>query len=201
MSILKSLLDAPSLYLLSQRILGAKKARKRCIGDYVRPQMGMRVLDIGCGPGYIVEYLQGASYFGFDTNLRYIAYARRKYGTRGKFYCQIFDTAAANELGSFDLILMMGVLHHLDDKQAMETIELCNRVLKSDGSLITLDPYRRPGESFVTEFLLNSDRGGAIRNQSDYLRLVSREFTNVDIHSRLDLFLVPYTALVMVCRP
>jgi SAM-dependent methyltransferase len=37
----------------------------------------MRVLDIGCCPGYIVEYLRGATYFGFDINPRYIAYAQK----------------------------------------------------------------------------------------------------------------------------
>jgi SAM-dependent methyltransferase len=37
----------------------------------------MRVLDIGCGPAYIVEYLRGATYFGFDINSRYIAYAQK----------------------------------------------------------------------------------------------------------------------------
>jgi SAM-dependent methyltransferase len=47
----------------------------------------MRVLDIGCGPGYMVEYLRGATYFGFDINSRYIAYAK-KYGGRGSFYRQ-----------------------------------------------------------------------------------------------------------------
>jgi SAM-dependent methyltransferase len=37
----------------------------------------MRVLDIGCGPAYIVEYLRGATYFGFDINSRCIAYAQK----------------------------------------------------------------------------------------------------------------------------
>jgi SAM-dependent methyltransferase len=201
MRTLELLLEAPPLYLLSQSILGAKKARKHCIKDYVRPRAGMRVLDIGCGPGYLVEYLAGASYYGLDVNPRYITYAKKKYGSRGNFYCQTFDDAVAKELGSFDLILMMGVLHHLDDKQAAATIELCKQVLKSEGSLITLDPYRRPDESFIAEFLLNRDRGRFIRNRSDYLRLVSSSFTNVALHTRLDLFFVPYTALVMVCRP
>jgi SAM-dependent methyltransferase len=201
MRTLELLLEAPSLYLLSQSILGAKKARKRCIEDYVRMQAGMRVLDIGCGPAYVVEYLRGATYFGFDINSRYIAYAKEKYGSRGNFYSHPFDDAAAKELEPFDLILMMGVLHHLDDKQAAATITLCKHVLNSEGSLVTLDPYRRPGESFIAEFLLNRDRGRFIRNRSDYLRLVSHAFSTVDLHPRLDLFSVPYTALVMVCRP
>ena len=50
-------LKFPSLYLLSQGILGAKRARKKCIEEYARVEPGMRVLDIGCGPGYVVQYL------------------------------------------------------------------------------------------------------------------------------------------------
>ena len=83
----------------------------------------------------------------------------KKYGSRGSFYCQTLDDAAAKELGSFDLILMVGVLHHLDDTQAAATIELYKQVLKSKGSLLTIDAYCRSGESFIAEFPLNRDRG------------------------------------------
>jgi hypothetical protein len=38
------------------------------------------------------------------------------------------------ELGSFDLILMMGVLHHLDDTQAAATTELYKQVPGAKGA-------------------------------------------------------------------
>jgi SAM-dependent methyltransferase len=87
------LLECPELYLLSQGILGGKKARKRCIQEYAYTEAGMRVLDLGCGPGYIIEYLPRVCYHGFDINARYIEYARRKYGELATFSCQNFDRA------------------------------------------------------------------------------------------------------------
>jgi hypothetical protein len=94
---------------------------------------------------------------------------------------------------------MMGVLHHLDDTQAAATVELYKRVLKSEGSLLTLDRYRRSGGSFIAEFLLNRDRG-RVHSKPIRLPAVSNSFTTVDLHARLDLFSVPYTALIMVCH-
>jgi 2-polyprenyl-3-methyl-5-hydroxy-6-metoxy-1,4-benzoquinol methylase len=58
----------------------------------------------------------------------------KKYGSRGSFYCQTLDDAAAKELGSFDLILMMGVLHHLDNTQAAATTELYKQVPGAKGA-------------------------------------------------------------------
>src|SRR2546428_778256 len=55
MRTIKDTLKFPSLYLFSQAILGAKRARKYCIDEYAWPQPGMRVRDIGCGPG--IRYL------------------------------------------------------------------------------------------------------------------------------------------------
>ena len=73
----------------------------------------------------------------------------------------------------FDLILMMGVLHHLDDTQAAATIALYKQVLKSEGSLLTIDAYCRSGGSFIAEFPLNRDRG---RVHSKPIRLPAVSF-------------------------
>ena len=205
MPILETIRDpfnSPWLYLFSQAILGAKRARKRFIKDYAQLSPGMRVLDIGCGPGYVLEYLpEEVSYCGFDTNASYIAYARRKYGARGAFYCQRFDLTMANALESFDLILMAGLLHHLDDQEAAGLLHLTRQSLRQSGSLLTLDGCYAAGQSRVAQFLLDRDRGSCIRESTAYVRLASSAFGRVDSHLRHDLFAVPYTALVMVCKP
>ena len=195
----ENLLSFPSLYLLSQAILGAKRARRKCIDEYAHPQAGMRVLDIGCGPGYVLEYLPRVAYHGFDTSEDYIAYARRKYGERGKFYCQRFDAAMAKELGPFDLVLMAGLLHHLNDAEVVDVLDVSKQSLAKNGNLITLDGCYEAGQSSIAKFLLSRDRGGFIREEPVYLRLASKVFDRVDSHVRHDLFSFPYTALVMVC--
>ncbi|HEX2122402.1 MAG TPA: class I SAM-dependent methyltransferase, partial [Thermoanaerobaculia bacterium] len=51
------LLEVPALYESVQRLLGADAARKRFVARFLRPLPGARILDIGCGPGPLLEYL------------------------------------------------------------------------------------------------------------------------------------------------
>jgi SAM-dependent methyltransferase len=198
---MSDLLRAPWLYLLSQTILGAKRARKRWVVEYVKPSPGLRVLDIGCGPGYILEYLPDVSYCGFDTSPDYIAYAKHRYGKRGKFYCQRFDAAIGAEMEPFDVVLMAGLLHHLGDLEALDLLKLIKLFLVRTGSLITLDGCYIRGQSLVAKCLLNWDRGKCVREEREYVRLASSVFGGACSYVRDDLFSIPYTALVMVCRP
>jgi len=190
----------PSLYLLTQGILGAKHARKKCIEEYARVEPGMRVLDIGCGPGYVVRYLPKVRYFGFDISAQYIKYAKQKYGTQGTFFAQRFDANMAAKLGPFDIILMAGLLHHLNDVEAVDLLDLSRRAISSTGRLITLDPCYYAHQSSVAKFLMSRDRGESIRESTEYVTLASKIFGSVEMHIREDLFFLPYTAAVMVCE-
>jgi len=193
-------LKVPSLYLLTQGLVGAKHARKKYIEEYARIEPGMRILDIGCGPGYVVQYLPKVCYFGFDISPAYINYAKQKYGARGTFFAQAFDANIAKKLGQFDVILMAGLLHHLHDSEAVGLLDLARQAVRGTGRLVTLDPCYHIHQSRIAKFLMDCDRGDSIREASEYARLASRKFGNVRLHVREDLFFFPYTAAVMVCE-
>lgn len=53
---------------------------------YLRPEPGYSILDIGCGPGDILQYLPSINYVGFDINRKCIEAARRRFGDKGTFF-------------------------------------------------------------------------------------------------------------------
>lgn len=188
-------LASPLLYLGLQRLLGAARARRVCVEEYLHPRDGQRLLDIGCGPGYVLDYLPAMEYVGFDTECHYIDYARRRYGARGMFHCRPYSVE--EWMGRFDRIVLFGLLHHLDDEQARDCLDLCRRSLNPGGKVVTLDGCYRHGQAWLARKLLDWDRGEHVRDEAGYRRLVTDAFSTVVTSVRQDLLLIPSTLLVM----
>jgi SAM-dependent methyltransferase len=198
---MKAILNSPTLYQAYQSAGGFFGARVKAISDYLALRPGMRVIDIGCGPGYILRHLpQGIDYLGFDIDEPYIDHARRSFGDRGKFHCRHFDAAAADEFAGADVVMMNGVLHHIADEELKGTLGNISGVLKSDGVLFTLDGCYREGQSRLAKWLLKNDRGKFVRDQNGYDRLLRAVFENVDLVIREDYSRVPYTFIVGTSR-
>jgi len=88
------ILKLPLVYQMFQHLGGFFDARLKAIGSYLPIKSGQKVVDIGCGPGFIVEHLpRGISYLGFDTDASYIAYAIGKHAPQlaAEFLRQIRD--------------------------------------------------------------------------------------------------------------
>ena len=172
-----SILNSPKIYLLSQYMIGAMSARRLTLENYAGIQPGLRILDIGCGPGYIVEYLPKCEYVGFDLDERYIAYAKDHYGDRHQFHCRTFDAEQVENFEKFDLVLMNGLLHHVDDDLAHELIKLSRNALKEDGKLLSLDGCYKQGQSSLARYLLDKDRGQYVRQEEGYRVLAQSVFS------------------------
>src|SRR5687767_15193431 len=115
-----SLLSHPSVYVWSQSLLGGTRARLIALTEFRTTNSPLRILDIGCGPGYLSQYFPTSEYLGFDINAKYVQYANRTYGPRAKFFCQEISRSVVDELGSFDLVIMGGLIHHLNDSEALD---------------------------------------------------------------------------------
>ena len=198
---MKALLGHPALYQAYQNAGGFFGARVKAISDYLTLRPGMRVIDIGCGPGYILRHLpEGVDYTGFDIDESYIDHARRAFGHLGQFHCRYFDAAAARELEGADVVMMNGVLHHIDDGELQDTLLNVREALASDGVLFTLDGCYRKGQSRIARWLLDHDRGEFVRDEGGYDRVLRGAFARVDLAIREDYSRVPYTFIIGMAR-
>ena len=197
---LRSVLDAPLLYLTYQSIVGGIRARRICLRDYVKPTPGMVVIDIGCGPGYTAKWLPESQFFGFDVCGPYIDYAKRKFGRHAVFYCDLFSQEYISVLPKADLVLMMGLLHHLPDEECVSLLRLARSAMKKGGKLLAMDGCYRDGQPRIARYFLDWDRGEYIRAPESYVRIAQSVFDEVTPFLRDDLFFIPsYTNMVLSC--
>jgi 2-polyprenyl-3-methyl-5-hydroxy-6-metoxy-1,4-benzoquinol methylase len=102
----RALLSMPGLYKFCMNLLGSVNSRRTFIETYVRPYPGIRILDIGCGPATILDYLpEETTYVGVDISQAYIEDAQAKYGNRGKFYCLPLESISDVGLNRYDLVI------------------------------------------------------------------------------------------------
>lgn len=198
---LSSFFKHPSAYQLFQGLVGGDAAWKTYLAEYVKPLPGEKVLDIGCGPADILNVLPAVNYTGLDISPEYISSARARFGSKGRFYCaDVGQATVEQEQGTFDLVMAVGVLHHLDDAQATKLFELAHRALRPSGRLVTYDGCYVPKQSPVARWLLANDRGKHVRSRDEYLRLASAHFSKIEPEIRNDLLRLPYTHLIMRCQ-
>ncbi|MEM9019465.1 MAG: class I SAM-dependent methyltransferase [Planctomycetota bacterium] len=104
------------------------------------------ILEAGCGAGFSARYLEGrfSRFAGIDYADNLIHAARRHNAVPNAS----FLTANIKQLDleeQFDAVVMIGVLHHLDDMPA--AVESLIRVLKPGGWLLANEP--QPGNPMI----------------------------------------------------
>jgi 2-polyprenyl-3-methyl-5-hydroxy-6-metoxy-1,4-benzoquinol methylase len=107
-------------------VLGIYKALR----DHL-PSPGKRVLDFGCGVGYITNFLQAE---GADVEKGAIAQARKLYPKR-KFHLfkRIPDLG---KLGRFGAVTCVNVVEHLFDEDRETLLQTLPRLLKPGGKIL-----------------------------------------------------------------
>ena len=198
---LHAILSHAWLYNLAQRLVGAERARRKLVQNYFPNKGGYRMLDIGCGTAEILRHLpDDIDYVGFDASEAYIAGAKERFGRRGTFRAELVRGATLAEIGTFDLVLAFGLLHHLDDDEAKTVFRLAHQALKPGGLAITVDPVYVEGQNRLARWVISQDRGRSIRNADGYAALASEQFSDVRASLRHDMLNIPYSHLILECR-
>lgn len=195
---LRRILIYPSAYQFLQNLVRNKKHTQEYVDKYIRPTEGAVILDIGCGPADILDFLPKVRYYGFDSNSKYINDAKRKYGSRGEFFCQELSEANIPEI-NFDIVLASSVVHHLNDEEAIKLFKLAKKCLKPGGRLVTCDGCRAKDEGLISKIVLSLDRGKFVRERDGYINLARQVFENVEFEERDDLSNIPINGIFMCC--
>jgi SAM-dependent methyltransferase len=194
----RGIFSSPLIYSAFQNLMGAHGVRTTLVEEFVRPILGCAILDIGCGPADILAYLPEVDYFGFDISDAYIARANKRFGMRGKFFCQELTYSDVEKMPQVDIVLALGLLHHLDDESAITVLQLASQALKPGGRLLTFDPCFDVEQNLVSRFLVGIDRGQNVRNGAGYASIASAVFESPRVEVRHRAW-IPYTHCFMEC--
>jgi len=195
----RAILSHPLIYSSFQSLMGAHKIRQSFVANYIKPFPGMKILDVGCGPADILAYLHDVDYWGFDISEAYIEQACTRFSQFGTFNCKQLQPEDLAGLPKFDVVLALGLLHHLDDAVATDVMELALQALKPGGRLITMDPCFDSSQNPIARFLVRNDRGQNVRDKAGYEALAGKVFSlpRVDVCHQA---WIPYTHCFMECQ-
>jgi SAM-dependent methyltransferase len=196
-SLVSRVLSSPHVYVMAQRAVGAHKLRELCI-DTLAPQPGARILDVGCGPAYYIDHFSAVEYYGFDTDEGYIRHARDRWKGRGRFHCEQLSEQRLSELPKFDGVMLMGLLHHLNDAECNALLAMVGGALAPEGRVVALDTCSDRQLTPMARWLAEHDRGEFVRPTRAFIELGAEHFRKVEHSIVGNSWRVPSGLLMMV---
>lgn len=193
-----SALSVASVYSLAQRLIGGERALRIFTDDYVKAGALDRVLDLGCGTGSVYPFLDVADYVGLEPSREYVEAARAAIGTGGRIvHDQIGSGTELESVGTgFDVVVMIGVLHHLSDDLVRAAAAVASAAAPN-GRFVTIDPARLPRQRRIARSLADRDRGRHVRDPADLeALLVDALGGDTETSVRGDLLRVPYDHVI-----
>jgi len=200
MGLRSRLLEIPIVYEVFTKGLARPEANSWLVNDVIEISPDMKVLDVGCGTANILSALPDVEYLGVDHNPKYIDKARLRFGTRGQFKVLDVNDPSFKDFGTFDRVLVLGVLHHLNDDEIKNLMRSLSKCLAKDGRLVTFDNAIITRQHPIARFLAKADRGRFSRSPEHYRRLLESSFHIDGEFIRHDLLRIPYSLVAFTAR-
>jgi SAM-dependent methyltransferase len=156
--------------------------------------LGAQVLDVGCGPGWMSEFLARCGYWvtGIDISEDMVEIARNRVDSiqrpigdgvdepRAEFHAMRVQELPWTD--RFDAAVLYDTMHHFDDELA--TLKVLNRALVPGGRIYIREGARpAPGSEGEQQLIREMEQYGTLESpfDPDYLEQVVREagFTDV----------------------
>lgn len=167
--IIEVFLSNPLVYRL--HAAGVDRPKLAAIGKFFSDYSGLKVIDLGCGPGNTARLFSGADYTGVDINEKYITVARKDHPGL-KFI--VGDVNQVEWGVGFDIILINSLLHHLDDNEASKLLVKVVTALKETGKVIIQEPLIPAEDEWSYRLMMMLDRGNYFRSLPEWKNLLEK---------------------------
>lgn len=196
---MRQLLSIPWIYSFFQYINGANNMRKTLTKSYIKSDSFLRILDIGCGTCDILEYLEFAEYTGIDFSNKYIKKNKKRFSKKKnvKFLSMDLNDFLAINSEKFDIILLLGVMHHLNDSELNQCLSNIQKALSPDGRIVTLDGVYEDNLTWFEKLLLRGDRGAYIRTKEEWVQIFTSIFRDYTFSITKNLYYLPYNVIIL----
>lgn len=167
-----------------------------------------RVLDIGCGFGlfgcYFAARYPDISYCGYDLNPARVNMANRAAARLGltnvTFKCG--DARALDIEDRFDAVMMLDLMHHIDNDAKCKLLATCAEHLSGDGRLIIKDVNTRPllkiGFTWMLDVLMTRGFEMWYWDEKRFQQAAGKHFNHLEMFPIVDW--LPYPHVVYLCE-
>ena len=198
--VFRRLLNLPIVYRLFEDFIAKKNGRQIFYDRYVGDVEGKYILDLGCGTGDILDCITGEKrYIGIDNNKKYIEQNKERFKGRktANFYYADLNTYAEKCEGKFDMILLIGVIHHISDDEVEKAMISIKNLLNKGGIFISHDPCYTKDMNPIARILCKLDRGQYVRYKEQYIEMMNKFWDDIWYEIQTDtLRFLPYSVII-----
>lgn len=200
----ESILSLPFLYRFFVFSVGKfGLSRLSLYAKHLPYTAGIKVLDLGCGPGTSTHFFRKEDYLGIDISKNYIDAAKLRHPDYS-FECIDFTSLTTEShlvpSGGFNLILAYGLMHHLDDALCEVFFKKSFELLQPNGCIICFDGCIYPNQLKRKSIIVKADRGKYIRSPEKLIHLSELAGFNCVSTIEEDSLLIPYSLLALSAR-
>jgi len=172
-----NIFDDPRLYELFQFGVARHGTSELIRNQILKPHGVKRVLDFGCGIGYHSKEFIESEYLGIEPLSDCVDKANLMFkNSKNNFILGDHESLKSIPDSSYDLIIALGVLHHISNSVLDKFIEESHRILKVGGRLTTFDPVYHKGQSRISKWVVSQDRGKWVRTADGYLNPIQKVY-------------------------
>lgn len=149
-------------------------AIKKVIKQELEIKKGEKLLDVGCGTGILSKMFSQGNYTGIDIDKKLIEFCKNAYNNN--FLVMSVENLRF-PLNTFDKIIIIGVIHHLNDRIAKKAFLEIKKVLKKNGQILLIEAIPPISKfNIFGKVLREHDKGEFVRKPHEYEKLFTSQF-------------------------